>query len=123
MRKRICKASNTRTIKRADEKYQILWKEMSNSIKTDRLEEVLNILESLPTINKKSHWIRNKIGICVETVGKKGKSKYIGIDNCGGIIYFDGNRLGKRKLKLFYDCNSGKMVDKKILTKIHKQCI
>ena len=44
--------------------------------------------------------VRNKNGVCIELVSKKGKSKYIGIDLCGGIFYFDGNRIGKRKLKL-----------------------
>ncbi len=124
MRKRLCKATkNKKTIPRADRKYQRLWEEMSGSIKTERLDEILSILEPLPIINKKAHFIRNRIGVCIETIGTKGKSKYIGIDNSGGVIYFDGNRLGKRKLKLFHDCWSGKETNRGLLAKIEKQCI
>ena len=124
MRKRLCKATkNKKTIPRADRKYQRLWEEMSGSIRTERLDEILSILEPLPIINKKAHFIRNRIGVCIETIGTKGKSKYIGIDNCGGVIYFDGNRLGKRKLNLFFDCWKGKETNKKILEKITYQTI
>jgi hypothetical protein len=37
MRKRICKATTHKTIRRAEEKYQRLWREMGNSIKVGDL--------------------------------------------------------------------------------------
>lgn len=59
MRKRLCKATkNKKTIPRADRKYQRLWEEMSGSIRTGRLDEILSILEPLPIINKKAHFVR-----------------------------------------------------------------
>ena len=100
MKKRICKATNNSKIKRADFKYQLLFNELGRNISAYRLHYVLNIINSLPKLNNRHYMVRNKHGVCIELVSKKGKSKYIGIDLCGGIFYFDGNRIGKRKLKL-----------------------
>lgn len=100
MKKRICKATNNPKIKRADFKYQLLFNELGRNISTHRLSYILDILNPLPKLNNRHYMIRNKHGVCIELVSEKGKSKYIGIDLCGGIFYFDGNRIGKRKLKL-----------------------
>lgn len=132
MKKRLCKATPDRKqINRASIEYQLLWKEMSKSIKVDRLDEILKVLEPLPYINKKARRVRNKQGVCVESIGTKGKSKYIGVDFCGGVFYFDGNRLGKRKEALVKEVFgfieegniSYSVISKKIFKKTNKQCL
>lgn len=131
MKKRVCKATSNRlSINRANLKFQLLWNELGNNISSQRLNEVLKILEPLPILNNKALKIRNRNGVCVETVGKKGKSKYIGVDLCGGVIYFDGNRLGKRKENLvkemFGFINYGTSSDNlsfRLLNKINTQTI
>lgn len=105
MKKRITKSSvknlqKKKIAKRAGMYHQSLYNEMKNTIENDRLGEVLDEIEKLPELNKKAYRIRNRIGVLVEIVGKKGSSKTVGVDYCGGVFYFDGNRLGKRKLAM-----------------------
>ena len=96
--RRICKATSPKGVKRAAEKYQHLWKKMGGTISAERLNYCLAEIDKLPFINRKAHLVRNRHGVLVEIVGIKGSSKKIGVDKCGGVVYFDGNRIGKRKL-------------------------
>lgn len=60
----------------------------------------LEFMRSLPQLNKAATVLYNRNGIAIEVVGLKGTVKRIGVDKHNGVFYFDGNRIGKRKLAL-----------------------
>lgn len=99
--KRICKATSQKGINRAAERHQHLWKTFKGTISAERLNYCLSEIEKLPFINRKVHFIHNRHGVLVETIGKQGNSKKIGVANHGGVVYFDGNRIGKKKLLMY----------------------
>lgn len=114
----------------ANFRVQKLYQELWGNIGTGRLGEVLEEIEDLPILNKDTIMLRNRRGVMIAVVGKKGSYRKYSVDFCRGAWYFDGNRLGKRKMKmvdaLFTDNVEGinhqdEMI--KVWKKIHEQSI
>lgn len=129
--KRICKATPRKNIKRGDAYVQSLYEQIRYGGKPDDLNRAHEAIDKLPTLNKEPIKVRNRKGVLVEVVGRKGSSRKYGVDLCGGVYYFDGNRIGKKKLsmvKAFFSVNMGREIDssqhdamQKVWHKISKQ--
>lgn len=129
--KRICKATRKKGIKRGNKLVQDLYEQIRYGGKPDDLDRAHIAIDKLPILNNKPILVRNRKGVMIEIVGKKGSSRKYGVDRCGGVYYFDGNRLGKRKLamvKAFFSVNTGREIDssqhdamQKVWHKVSKQ--
>ena len=70
-------------------------------ITPDEADIFIDFMDSLPEINKEPIYIRNRKGVLIEIVSKKGNSRKRKIDYFKKTVYFDGNRIGKKKQKVF----------------------
>jgi len=100
MKKGVLKRTPKHKIKRCSSDVQRLKDSVLGSVSSDYLSEALEKIRELPILNKEAIWIRNRQGVLVEIVGKHGSSRKYNVDYKGGVWYFDGNLLGKRKLKM-----------------------
>lgn len=98
MRKGILKRTPKHKIKRCSAEVQRLKESVRGSVSNDYLTIALEKIEALPILNKEPIFIRNRQGVLIEIVSKHGSSKKYGVDYKNGVYYFDGNRVGKRKL-------------------------
>jgi len=85
---------------RGDAYVQSLYEIIRGKVSSSDLTNALAAIKELPTLNNESVFVRNRHGVLIEIVGKKGSSKKLSVDYCRGTWYFDGNRLGKRKMKM-----------------------
>ena len=68
------------------------------NITAENLKKYLAYCNSLPMLYKEAVNVRNRKGLLVGRISKRGVFKYFGVVSYQNrIIYFDGNRLGKRK--------------------------
>ena len=85
---------------RGDAYVQSLYETIKGKVSSSDLTEALAAIKELPILNKESVLVRNRHGVLIEIVGQKGSSKKLSVDYCRGTWYFDGNRLGKRKMRM-----------------------
>ena len=99
MKKGILKRTPKHKIKRCSAEVQRLKESIRGGVSSSYLTEALERIEALPNLNKEPILIRNRQGVLVEIVGRHGSSTKYGVDYKKGVYYFDGNRVGKRKLR------------------------
>ena len=117
-------------VNRASSKIQAQYDGMNvYPITPDDLSKFLAFADSLPLLNTKPKTIiddngkeviirvkngcrvRNKHGILYETVGSHGIVKKFSMCTANGVLYIDGNRVGKRKTKEFNSFFGGDIED------------
>jgi hypothetical protein len=68
------------------------------SIRNENLKLFLEYMSNLPILYKEAINVRNRKGLLISRISKRGVYKYLDVVTFKNrIFYFDGNRLGKRK--------------------------
>jgi len=109
--RKLCKKTPRKSYVVAGIDVQRLYEEMRGQIAVSRLDEIMEITDKLPKLNKKPVFVHNRKGVPVKIVGTKGQVREIGIEYYDGVYYFDGNRIGRKKQKMmqaFFDASTGK---------------
>ncbi|MDD3596986.1 hypothetical protein [Sulfuricurvum sp.] len=113
--------------KRLDQSMLLKLKQYRGSVTMEQADEFIELKRSLPAINKEPFYKRNRKGVLCEIIGTKGTVKTIGVAKHGNVIYFDGNRLGKRKMIIVNGLFGGEIPKgfnpAKVWNKIGKQSI
>lgn len=102
-------------------------KQYNGSVTMQQADEFIKLKRSLPALNKKPFYKRNRKGVLCEIIGIKGTVKTIGVAKHGDVIYFDGNRLGKAKMTIVNGIFGGEIPKgfspTKVWNKIGKQSV
>jgi hypothetical protein len=81
----------------ASKEVQDIYYYIFNGGPVDDIKRSLQLVETLPILNKEPVKIRNRKGHLIGLIGIKGSLRKFNSDFNKGCWYFDGNRVGKRK--------------------------
>lgn len=116
-----------RKAKKLDQAMLLKLKKYSGSVTMEQVNEFIKLKRSLPVLNKEPFYKRNRKGVICEIIGIKGTVKTIRVVKYGDVIYFDGNRLGKRKMNIVAGMFGGNIPagfnPRKVWNKIGKQSV
>lgn len=63
----------------------------------DMVNEALEKAKNFPVLNIEPVWVRNRKGVVIALVCRKGYIQKLSTDFMKKVWYFDGNRIGKKK--------------------------